>query len=452
MNTSEDARLAVLAQLLSLARQVGQARSEELAAYAIVNQSFALAPYQSALLWRPADIGGGRVTHASGLARIEADSPFVLWMNALIGARLERGAQARECAEVLTQADFSGRIAQQWDEWIPQHMLWLPLPAPAAPWPGLLCLVRDEPFQAHEVALLQEAAALFGPTLWGWQRRHLDWRHWLRARLGGPRLRRAALLLALLLLMPLRQSVVVSGEVVPLAPIVLTAPADAPVRQVLVRPNQAVKAGQALFVLDDSATRNRLAVAAKSLEIARADWLRSSQRGFADDASRADVAALAARIEEKQAELAYLQELVQRLTVSAPGDGVVVFSDVLELTGKPVVIGEHIMTLSDPRQVALLAWLPPADAIALEPGAEMSLSLYTAPLGSLEARLEDSSYETQVTPEGGSAYRVRGRFVPGVAPPHLGMKGTVRLYGSRAPLIYQMLRRPLAALRRLAGM
>lgn len=446
-----DPRLGVLAGLLALARDVAQAPSEDLAAYAIVNQSFALAPYQMALLWRPSGLGAGRVSHVSGLATMEGDSPFVLWINALVAHRLEHDATARSAPASLSAADFPPRLAGQWDDWLPEHLLWLPLPAPAAPWPGVLCVARHEAFEPHEVALLREASLFFGQALWGWRRRHLDWRARLRGWRADRRVRRAAWLLAALLLLPLRQSVVVSGEVVPLTPLVLAAPADAPIRRVLVRPNQAVKAGQPLFELDDTGTRNRLAVARKSLEIAQADWLRSSQKGFADDNSRAEVAALSARIEEKQAELAYLGELTQRLLVRAPSDGVAVFSDALELTGRPVVTGEHIMTLSDPGQVALQAWLPPADAIALGAGAEMSLSLYTSPLGSLQARLEDSSYETQVTPDGGSAYRVRGRFVAGVTPPHLGLKGSVRLYGARAPLIYHMLRRPLVYLRRLAG-
>ncbi len=449
MNDSADARVGLLAGLLALARDVNQARSEDLAAYAVVNQSFQLLPYHLALLWRPSELGAGRVTHVSGLARIEADSPFVLWMNALAAHRVTHADGARHSA-MLSASDFPERLAAQWADWLPAHLLWLPLPAPADPWPGVLCLARATPFEESEVALLQEAASFYGHALWGWQRHHRDWRLRLRKLWANRRLRFGLLLLAGVLLLPLRQSVVVSGEVVAQAPLVLAAPADAPVRDVLVRPNQQVKAGQALFALDDSAVRSRLAVAAKSLEIARADWLRSSQKGFTDEASRADVAALSARIEEKQAELAYLGELSQRLTVKAPADGVVVFTDVLDLVGKPVVTGEHIMTLADPGRVALQAWLPPADAILLEPGAEMSLSLFTSPLGSVTATLEDSSYETQIAPEGASAYRLRGRFGPGT-PPHLGLKGTVRLYGSRAPLIYHMLRRPLAALRRLVG-
>lgn len=450
MNASADARVDLLAGLLALARDVSQARSEDLAAYAIVNQTFQLLPYHVALLWRPADIGTGRVTHASGLARIEADSPFVLWVNALAAHRIKQVDDARTAPAVLSAADFPERLGAQWAEWLPAHLLWLPLPAPAEPWPGVLCLARDTPFTADEVALLQEAAIFYGHAMWGWQRQHRGLRARLRARWSSKRLRVAALLAAAVLMLPLRQSVVVGGEVVALAPLVLAAPADAPIRQVLVRPNQAVNAGQALFILDDTGVRNRLAVAAKSLEIARADWLRSSQKGFSDEASRSDVAALSARIEEKQAELAYLNELAQRLTVKAPAAGVAVFPDALELVGKPVVTGEHIMTLSDPGRVALQAWLPPAEAIALEAGAEMSLSLYTAPLGSVQAALEDISYDTEVAPEGGSAYRLRGRFGPGT-PPRLGLKGTVRLYGERAPLVYHMLRRPLAALRRLIG-
>lgn len=439
---------SVLAGLLTLVRDVTQAKSEDLAAYAIVNQSFQLLPYHIAALWRPSDSGAGRITHASGLARIEADSPFVMWLNALATQR--HGAAGDNAPALLAASDFPEKLGGQWSEWLPAHLLWMPLPSPSDPWPGVLLLARDTPFEPSEVALLSEAATFYGHALWGWQRKHRNWRARMRQLAASRRAKVGVLLAASVLLLPLRLSVVVDGEVIPLAPTVLAAPADAPIRQVLVRPNQAVKPGDVLYVLDDAGVRNRLAVAAKTLDIARADWLRSSQKGFADEASRSDVAALSARIEEKQAELAYLNELSQRLTVKAPAAGVVVFSDALDLVGKPVVTGEHVMTLSDPARVALQAWLPPADAIALAPGAQMSLSLYTSPLGSVPATLEDSSYETEIAPQGHSAYRLRGRF-DGGAQPQLGLKGTVRLYGERAPLIYHMLRRPLAALRRLVG-
>lgn len=449
MSDSARTQVQLLADLLSLTRDVATARSEDLAAYAIVNQSFQLVPYHIALLWRPAPVGAGTLTHASGLAKVEADSPFVLWLNALLAHRISSAEGATAEPASLTSADFPPALAQQWSDWLPANVLWLPLPAPCEPWPGVLCIARTTPFSEHEVALLREASIFYGHALWGWQRKHVNWRARLRRRWQSKSVRIGALIVAALLLLPLRLSVVVSGEVVALTPTVLAAPADAPIRQVLVRPNQAVKAGQVLYELDDTSVRNRLAVAAKSLEIARADWLRSSQKGFSDDASRSDVGALSARIEEKEAEVAFLNELAQRMTVKAPRDGVVVFSDPLDLVGKPVVTGEHVMTLSDPSRVALQAWLPPADAIALAPGAEMSLSLFTAPLTSVPARLEDSSYETQIAPEGGSAYRLRGNFTS--QQPQLGLKGTVRLYGERSPLIYHMLRRPLASLRKLAG-
>lgn len=441
----------ILAELLSIVRDITRARNEDLAAYAIVNQSFQLVHYQIALLWRPSEVGPGHVTHASGIARVEADSPFVLWMNALISYYLKHRAHARSQPIMVSKADFPPRLAGEWDQWLPEYLLFLPLPAPAAPWPGMLCIARDEPFQELETVVLWEACLFFGHTLWGWHRRHLNWKKRLKSWSRNRRVQAIAWIAAAILLLPLQQSVVVNGEVVPLRPVLLAAPADAPIKEILVRPSQAVKAGQPLFMLDDTNTRNRLAVANKTLEIARADWLRSSQKGFGDDSSRAEVSALAARIQEREAEVAYLSELLQRLTVTAPSDGVVMFSDPLDLTGKPVVTGEHIMTLADPRKAALVAWLPPADAISLRPGAEMSLSLYTSPLSSLQAHLEDSSYETQITPEGSSAYRIRGRFASDVKTPHLGLKGTVRLYGNRAPLIYHLIRRPLSSLRRLVG-
>ncbi len=447
--TRESVQEAILL-LLTLARDVATAPSEDQAAWHIVNRSFELQPYRLAWLWRPSGPVGGQVSHASGLARVEQDSPFVVWA-ARLGRQLAAASDGQQAFRQLTVADVPPDLACEWQDWLPEYLLWIPLPAPAAPWPGALCLACDQPVTPEMQLLLQELALFYGQGLWGWQRQHRDWRSRWRAWRQRRAFRLAAWGLLACLLLPLRLSVVVPGEVVPAAPRALTAPTDVPVHSISVRPNEVVSAGQVLFRLDDTTTRNRLAVARQTLEIARAEWLRASQKGFGDDASRAEVATLNARIQEKQAEVAYLEELLERLTVRAPSDGVVVFGDPLELVGRPVQTGEQIMMLADPADVALVAWLPAADAIALQSGAEMRLSLYIRPLSSMTARVQDSSYETQLTDEGISAYRVRGQFEADSERPHLGLKGTVRLYGERLPLIYHLLRRPLAALRRQLG-
>ena len=107
----------------------------------------------------------------------------------------------------------------------------------------------------------------------------------------------------------------------------------------------------------------------------------------------------------------------------------------------------------------MLIWLPVAEALDIEPGAEVRLFLQTAPLSPLAARLSQTSYQSVLSPDGVASYRLRARFDPagsaaGSGPPpaaRIGLKGTAKLYGAQAPLGYYLFRRPLAALRAFAG-
>jgi hypothetical protein len=152
--------------------------------------------------------------------------------------------------------------------------------------------------------------------------------------------------------------------------------------------------------------------------------------------------------------VAALDELLQRVEVKAGRDGIAVFGDVDDWQGRPVVTGERILQLADPADAGLLVWLPVADAINLSEGAEVRLYLQTAPLTPLAARIVQTSYQATLSPEGVASYRVRARFDdPATALPvaRIGLKGTAKIHGERAPLAYYLLRRPLAAARAWTG-
>jgi len=97
-------------------------------------------------------------------------------------------------------------------------------------------------------------------------------------------------------------------------------------------------------------------------------------------------------------------------------------------------------------------WLPVADAINLEPGADMRLFLHVAPLSPLTAQLTQTSYQATLSPEGIASYRIRGAFDRPSAEARVGLKGTAKLYGRRVLLAYVLFRRPLAALREWTGL
>jgi hypothetical protein len=138
-----------------------------------------------------------------------------------------------------------------------------------------------------------------------------------------------------------------------------------------------------------------------------------------------------------------------RTQVLAPRDGVAFVSDPAEWIGRPVVTGERILRLAEPGDKEVEAWLPVRDAIALHPQSPVRLYLNSSPLSPVSAYVETVAYEATRRPDGSYAYRVRARVDP--TDHRVGLKGTVRLEGDRVPMIYWMLRRPLAAAREWLG-
>ncbi|WP_376965045.1 hypothetical protein ABNQ39_27200 [Azospirillum sp. A26] len=117
-----------------------------------------------------------------------------------------------------------------------------------------------------------------------------------------------------------------------------------------------------------------------------------------------------------------------------------------------MTIGERILTVADPQEAELEIRLPVADAIALEPDADVRLFLNIDPQNVIAARLSYSGYQAETTPDGVVAYRLKATLDPTVAPPRIGLKGVAKLYGERSPLILSILRRPLAAVRQRLGL
>ena len=109
-------------------------------------------------------------------------------------------------------------------------------------------------------------------------------------------------------LIPVRLSALAPAEITPLRPIPVTSPLDGVVREIVVKPNQIVKADELLAVLDDTvAAQPPRARHARPLDIARADLQRATFKSFSDEASRLELQVLNARVQEKGAEVAFLR-------------------------------------------------------------------------------------------------------------------------------------------------
>ncbi|MHA6493524.1 efflux RND transporter periplasmic adaptor subunit [Pseudomonas borbori] len=427
----------VFAQFLALQQQARAARNIESLAYAIVNDSQALFGFRHAAL-----LIAGRVKAVSGISIVDPNAPFVAFVESAAGQ-----LQAQQLAhkpQVVDAASMNAETLADWRSLSAGSVFWLPLLDLQGELFGGLWIAREQPWSDAEQPLLSQLGDCYSHAWLALQPRK-PWR------LRWPRKKIVAVLAAalLLLLLPVRQSVLAPAEVVPLGGRVVAAPLDGVIAEFLVKPNQQVAKGDVLLRFDATSIKAQADVAERTLDVAEAELKANAQRAFSDAESSARIDLFAARVEQKRAERDYARNLLARTEVRAERDGIAVFADAQRWIGKPVQTGERLMEIAEPSQAQLRIELPVGDAIELQPGAQIALFLDSDPLNRHAATLERSAYEAQTTAAGQLAYRLDAAFVE--APPRIGLRGTAKLFGQRAPLALYVLRRPLAALRQSVG-
>ena len=434
---------SILPVLLGLEQRARRARTLDELQFVIVNETVSLVRYRQAVLWHLTE----EVVAVSGVAGIETDAPFTQWLNRL----LRQEAAGLTAPRRLDPAGQTDLDRAGWSEWLPGHLLLMPLVTPDGNRLGLLALARDEPWSEAETLFLADLCETYA-LIWSWWRRPTFWQGCQSRWRALPR-RHALLALAVILLglIPIRLTVLAPAEVVAREPAVVRSPLEGVVDRVLVKPNQMVTQGQPLFDLDTTTIRGKLEVAEKALATARAEYEQAAQQAFSDIKAKAQLGVLAGRIEERQADRTTLAHVLARARVTAPRAGVAVLDDPSEWSGRPVAVGEKVLAIAEERDTEIEAWLAPGDLIDLVDGAPLTLFLNTDPLNAIHARLRVVGYESQYRPDGTLAHRVRATLADGEVAPRLGLKGTARLDGEKVTLAYWLFRRPLAIIRQTLG-
>lgn len=438
--------------LVELSRQARAIERVEELEYLVVNATHRLTPYRQAILWRDAD----KPTALSGLMAPDANAPMMRWL-----ADLYRGVLSRLPAGPVDLQSLTEDDQAAWREYLPTYGLWLPDSATAAGSSGLL-LVREMAWTEQESTLVEEWW-----QVWAHARRSLErgvsprrrfnldkvktWllpkdRPWHRKRLTW-----ILGVVLLLMLLPVRMTVIAPGQLVPVDPLWVRAPIEGVVAEVLVDPTDPVEAGDPLFRFDDDVLESRVEVSRRAFSTATAQYQQLSQQALNDDEFGAELIEAAGAVEEKRAELEFLESRLNDSTVRAERGGVAIFDSASALIGQPVGVGERIMRIVQPGRSEIEAWLPVADAVDLPPGSPVNLYLRSAPLSPVSGEVRYVAYDATERPGGNVAYRVRASLNEADSY-RVGLKGTTRLSGSWTALGYWILRRPIASLRTRVGM
>ena len=439
MNEYPDPHLLRLTLLLQLESRARLAPAEELP-YVMVNETSELFPYRQAVLWRK---DSARLIAASGVASLEKNSPYALWLTAVLqyfSCDSRAGAMT-----VFGAEDLTPELAQDWPAWAPEFALWIPLPAPSGG-THVLSLFRETAWSDAELHLLAYLTETYGYALALTEANqpHKPWQESVKSH------KRQLLIGGLILaaaFYPIRQSVLAEAEVIPHQPNLVRAPLEGVIESFYVQPNEQVNAGQKLFSLDMTQLQSRLKVAEETSDIAQTEYLQMTQQALLDPTVKAKLAGLKSKWEQQAAEVDYVRTLLERCVVTANQAGVTVFDDPSDWLGHPVTQGEKILAVANPQTVELEIRLPMDDLIVLEAGDEVLFFSNVTPQRPLPAKLTYFSYRSSPTPADVMAYRLKAEFSNSAELPRLGYHGTAKLYGTRRPFLLWLLRKPLRTAR-----
>ena len=436
-----------LAALTHLEGQVRSAKTIQELQFLSVNETRRLIPYEQAYLLSSDEDGttNCRVICASSVAVIDRDTPLIRWIEQ-VGQALKQAGHG-DTPMAVTEETCPESCREGWREHVRGYIFWCPLKHPDETVLGFWWFERDFPWQENDVAIVHRLA---GSYAYAWKALSKRTRSW-SVTLKKPSAWLIAAAMIAVLCVPVRISTMAPVKVMAKEPVVVSAPMDGVVSDVLVLPNTMVGPGRPLFRFEDTNIRNQFQVAERQLAVAQAEQTQSVQAGFLDPQRKADVPLKEAEVLLKETELNYARDMLEQIEVRAPKAGLVLYTDKADWVGKPVSVGERIMEIADPQQVELRIDLPVSDALLLKEGAEVLAFFDALSLESFPATVSRASYHAEVLPGDVLAYRVTAELTTTDPRVRIGWQGSAKVYGESSPLAFMLFRRPFTAVRQLLG-
>jgi len=314
-----------------------------------------------------------------------------------------------------------------------------------------LVLVREAPWQKHELQLLQQVGEVLAHAINAFSAKQRKPRlSWLSPGLR-PNWRWAVCALALLSVIPVPQSIIADAEVTARTPDVVAAGLNGVIEEILVRPNERISKNQLLLRFDDTDLKHREITLQQELVLALEQLRKAKQHSLNTAVEGREFAELESQIELKKLELEYVSDSMSRLELRANTDGVVLFSRKQDWMGRSVATGEKIMEIaaSDDNQFEI--WVAANDAIDLSEGGQIKFFPDAKPLEAVTGLVDSVGFFASRSDTDELAFRVVADPADNKETLRLGMKGTARLYGDKVSIAYQVLRKPISAIRKNVG-
>ncbi len=439
-----------IAQLLQIEQQVRRCETMAELGFVMVNMTRTLVAYEQASCLIGTELERLKLTAISDTSLVDRSTPFCAWLEQV--AKTTDALPVTVNTHVLDSKQWRPELVNELNELSPPYLLWLPLFIPSKPTQraGVLVLAKSQEWNEREIGLLQHLASVYAHALQLFSVQS-TWRTWLN-RLRSRRYGIGLLIsLAILSFVPVRLTVLAPAEIIAKTPFLVTSAIAGAVTEVLVKPGDRVSEGDVLVRLDKTEFEGAFNVAQREIERTQAELRTAEQAGYVDRRKKSELVELEYQVVLKTIERDYLQQKLTQTEIRSQQSGVAVLNDPEQWKGRPVVVGERIMSIADPLNIQLEVMLPVKDAISLTKGDEITFYLDTDPLNPISFSVSYSSFEPTLTPDQIVAYRIVTDALEGSVAPRIGLRGTAKLYGEQVSLAYYLFRRPITFVRQNLG-
>jgi biotin carboxyl carrier protein len=415
-----------LANLLQLESEILKSDSIAALSFILVNQSRRLVQYEQAILWRTRS-NKLHLEKASGVSSADSNSPYLQSFSRLVNRQLKTTTVVSSTSTIISND---------------KKILFSPLFDGQGDLQGALTLSRSQPYSSDEVMVIERLSLIAGVVL-GAHCQRTVWRDKLVSWFKYISFKKALSIFAItvLLLFPIKRSALAPMEIVAVDPVIVTAPIDGIIKEVVVESNQLVMEGDTLYLLDERDLKGMLQIEQDGVAVARAELLLASQQAFENSAGD-EVKSLRSKLQQQEARVVWVEHQLQQLAVTSPIAGVVISTNSKSWRGKPVSVGEKIVTVANPDRVKVEMWLPVEDL--LSPGADkvVELYLYRDSSKSYYADLEQIGYSAELSPQGVLSYRAVAT-VEDSKLFRIGERGSAKIEGEQTTLFLYLFRKPL---------
>jgi hypothetical protein len=232
---------------------------------------------------------------------------------------------------------------------------------------------------------------------------------------------------------------------------IISTPMEGVIEDINVDSEQKVHVNDVLISMEKRDLMNANKLAKRELETAIIRYRTMVNSSFDDIKNRSEINILKSEMREKELEVKYTGMLLKQADIKSPVNGVTIISDHKEWRGRPVVTGEKILEVADPKKVEANISLPVSEALNFKPNDKVKIYLSSNPLDVINAKIRYINFYATDSSKNILAYEVYADLDKGASIPRIGSEGTAKLIGDKVSLFYYLFRKPITFVRQKLG-